>query len=369
MLYFCLGVTVCSVPVAAVDLNRKKGYNRNGRKTTAGLMALRLILYKQGEHDTMFGKKQEFTRELEEKLNITQFQLEKLQTQIHNVQNCTQQILPHFESQIVAQSEMDKELTKVVSHAYDTLEETGSSVKIMEQLAMELTAMRGQLEDEEQDKKKMQDAAEKQRKQADAAAEESRHLIEPLTALQETRNGFLQDTGTMREQVSLMAEYAKQMTVTSLNCAIEAGRMGEIGKSFIEASEDVRLLSSAYERAAAVAGRKLDDLEKRISQLETQTAALVKACKDNSLNITRLSKNISEQEEICERAAGRHYLEKAAAISDFLKKLSQKHDTIDSLQHQTLSDIERIGESFMNEQEARKELEHIVDQIIESMRS
>ncbi len=179
----------------------------------------------------------------------------------------------------------------------------------------------------------------------------------------------MQDTGTMREQVSLMAEYAKQMTVTSLNCAIEAGRMGEIGKSFIEASEDVRLLSSAYERAAAVAGRKLDDLEKRISQLETQTAALIKACKDNSLNITRLSKNISEQEEICERAAGRHYLEKAAAISDFLKKLSQKHDTIDSLQHQTLSDIERIGESFMNEQEARKELEHIVDQIIESMRS
>ena len=50
-------------------------------------MALRLILYKQGEHDAMFGKKQEFTRELEEKLNITQFQLEKLQTQIHSVLN------------------------------------------------------------------------------------------------------------------------------------------------------------------------------------------------------------------------------------------------------------------------------------------
>lgn len=317
----------------------------------------------------MFGKRQELTRELEEKLNITQFQLEKLQSQISSVQRLTQQILPHFESQIVAQSEMDKELTKVVSHAYDTLEEASESMKVMEQLVRELAVMRGQLEDEEQDKKKLRDAADRQKRQTEDIEAEIRQLTGPLTVLQEIRNGLKGDAQKIREEISQMSDYAKQMTVASLNCAIEAGRMGEAGKSFVEASEDVRLLSSAYERAAASAGRKMDDIEKRIGQIETQTAALTNTCKDNSLSVSRLSQNALEQEEICTRAAERHYLEKAAAISDYIKKISSKFDAIDSLQHQTLSDIEHIGESFMNEQEARKELEQITDQMIESMRS
>lgn len=316
----------------------------------------------------MFGKKQELTRELEEKLNITQFQLEKLQSQMGSVQMLTQQVLPHFEAQIVAQSEMDKELTKVVSHAYDTLEETGESVKVAEQLAKEMAVIREQLEDEEQDKKKLQDTTARQKQQTDHIAEEIRQLAAPLSVLQEIRNGLKGDTEKIRAEISQMAECAKQMTVASLNCAIEAGRMGEAGKSFVEASEDVRLLSSAYERAAASAGRKMEDIEKRIAQIEAQTAALTKACKDNNVSVSRLSKNVQEQEEICTRAAERHYLEKTASVSDYLKKISQKIDKIDSLQHQTLSDIEHIGDSFMSEQEARKELEHITDQMIESMR-
>ena len=98
----------------------------------------------------MFGKKQELTKELENKLNHTQFELEGLKSRINRIHGHTQQILPLFETQIIAQSGMDKELTKVVSHAYDTIEEVDESTKVMEQLAMELTAMRGQLEDEEQ---------------------------------------------------------------------------------------------------------------------------------------------------------------------------------------------------------------------------
>jgi len=317
----------------------------------------------------VFGKKQELTRELEEKLNITQYQLENVQMQMSSVQGYTQQMLPHFEAQITAQSAMDKELTKVVSQAYDTLEEAAESMRVLEQLAMELTSMRGQMEDEEQDKKKLQEVAGKQIEQMAVIVEENKNSIEPVTALQETRTALKNDTEAMHAEVDHMLDYAKQMTVSSLNCAIEAGRMGDAGKNFVEASEDVRLLSSAYERAAATVRRYLDDMEKRIYQLEEQTAALLKSNKDTNVSISRLSKNITQQDEICTRAAERHYLEKAAAISDYIKKISQNSHRIDALQHQTLSDIEHIGDSFMSEQEARKELEHIVDQLIGSMQS
>ncbi len=316
----------------------------------------------------MFGKKQELTRELEEKLNMTQYQLEDVQMQVSNVQNYTQQMLPHFESQITAQGEMDKELTKIVSQSYDTLVEAGESMKVLEQLAMELTSMRGQMEDEEQDKRKLQEVAGRQIEQMAVIVEENKNSIEPVTVLQETKTALKSDAEAIHAEVDHMMEYAKQMTVSSLNCAIEAGRMGDSGKSFVEAAEDVRMLSSAYERAAATVNRQLNDLEKRIHQIDEQVAALMKAGKDTNLSISRLSKNITQQDEICTRAAERHYLEKAAAISDYIKKISQSSQHIDALQHQTLSDIERIGDSFMSEQEARKELEHIVDQLIESMR-
>ncbi len=316
----------------------------------------------------MFGKKQELTKELEEKLNMAQFQLEHVQMQMNSVQNYTQQMLPHFESQITAQGEMDKELTKVVNQAYETLEETGESTKVLEQLAMELTSMRGQMEDEEQDKRKLQEVAGRQIDQMATIVEENKNSMEPVSALQETKTALKNHSDAMQLEVGHMLEYAKQMTVSSLSCAIEAGRMGDSGKGFVEASEDVRMLSSAYERAAQVVARQLSDMEKRLRQLDEQVAALLKSNKDTNASISRLSKNITQQDEICTRAAERHYLEKAAAISEYIKKLSQSTQQIDTLQHQTLSDIENIGTSFMNEQEARKGLETIVDQLIGNMR-
>ncbi len=313
----------------------------------------------------MFGKKQELTKELENKLNHTQFELEGLKSRINRIHGHTQQILPLFETQIIAQSGMDKELTKVVSHAYDTIEEVDESTKVMEQLAMELTAMRGQLEDEEQDKKKLQENAHKQKEQLEAFVDGSRKMQEPVRTIQEVRESLTEDAQKMRSSLSQMLDYAKQMTVLSLNCAIEAGRMGESGRRFIEAAEEVRLLSSTYERAAQLSVQQLDGMEKRISHLQEHTEALVKSCRDSESCVSRISKSMSEQDEICNRAAERHYLEKTAAISDNLKKFSHNNETINSLSHQTLADIEHLGESFMSEQEARKDLETIVDQIVQ----
>ena len=52
--------------------------------------------------------------------------------------------------------------------------------------------------------------------------------------------------------------------------------MGESGRRFIEAAEEVRLLSSTYERAAQLSVQQLDGMEKRISHLQEHTEALAK---------------------------------------------------------------------------------------------
>lgn len=143
--------------VLLVDFRCKIGYNVRVRVLSypVSLSEPFYFITKQGDYHTVFGKKQELTKELEEKLNMTQLQLEDMQMQLGAVQGFTQQMLPHFEAQIIAQGEMDKQLTKVVSQTYDTQEEAAESMKVLEQLAMELTSMRGQMEDEEQDKRRL----------------------------------------------------------------------------------------------------------------------------------------------------------------------------------------------------------------------
>lgn len=317
----------------------------------------------------MFGKKQEYTKELEQKLNTTQSQMETLQAKIDQVGNNTQQILPYFESQIIAQSEMDQELTKIVSHAYDTIAAGSESSQLFEQFAIELTGMRGQLEEDEQGRIELQAAVHTQKEQADAVMDGSKQFTAVLQQVQETRAALLADAGEMHGQLRQMQEFSKQMSVLSLNCAIEAGRMGESGRQFIGAAEDVRQLANAYESAAQTVGQRLAGMETQIRRLEEQAGGMAKILKDSETSLSRLSKSISENEEQCIGAAKKELSKKVGALSDNLKKISQNNDTIHSLQDQTLSEIERIGQSFMDEQEARKELERIFEQIEAVIRS
>lgn len=317
----------------------------------------------------MFGKKQEYTKELEQKLNTTQSQMETLQAKIDQVGNNTQQILPYFESQIIAQSEMDQELTKIVSHAYDTIAAGSESSQLFEQFAIELTGMRGQLEEDEQGRIELQAAVHTQKEQADAVMDGSKQFTAVLQQVQETRAALLADAGEMHGQLRQMQEFSKQMSVLSLNCAIEAGRMGESGRQFIGAAEDVRQLANAYESAAQAVGQRLAGMETQIRRLEEQAGGMAKILKDSETSLSRLSKSISENEEQCIGAAKKELSKKIGALSDNLKKISQNNDTIHSLQDQTLSEIERIGQSFMDEQEARKELERIFEQIEAVIRS
>ncbi len=317
-----------------------------------------------GGKNTVFGKKQEYAKDLQERINSAESQIGLLQEKISQVDRQTQQILPCFESQIVAQSEMDKDLTEIVNHAYDTIAANDENGQALEQLAIEFTNMRSRMEEEEKETHKLQESISKQKGQVKTAVERSQACTEPMEQMRQLHEKITDSAQRMRSQITQMQHFSKDMSVLSLNSAIEAGRMGESGRQFIGAAEDVRQLSVAYEHAADAASKQLGELEGRIGQLESQLAALTKAHKDSSQSVAQISKSAAESDEIWKRNQMQAYVKKLAALTDQIKKISQSHDIIHVLQHQTLDQIEHIGESFVEEQEARKELERIFDQIV-----
>lgn len=311
----------------------------------------------------MFGKKQEYTKELQDRIDQAESELESMQEKMRQAANGTQQMLPCFESQIVAQSEMDKELTKIVSFTHDTMAANHENEQALEQLAIEFTNVRAMLQDDETERNKIKESVHKQAKQADAAAEKNKQCAAFAEQLQKVYKGFAVNVERMQSQLKVMVDFSKDMSVLSLNCAIEAGRLGESGRNFISASEDVRQMSCAYEQAAQAVTSQLAELEEQILEMEKQALGLSKGLSDGQAGITHLTKNISDNVDLCEKSVQRATPKKMSALTDYLKKISQNHRTIGMLQQQTLDEMEQIGKSFMDEQEARKELEQITSNI------
>lgn len=311
----------------------------------------------------MFGKKQEYAKELQERINKAETELESCQEKMKQAANGAQQMLPCFESQIIAQSEMDKDLTKIVSFTQDTIEANHENGQALEQLAIEFTNVRAMLQDDEAERNKIKESVHKQVGQADTAAEKNKQCTAFADQIQKAGEGFAANVEHMQSRLKQMVDFSKDMGVLSLNCAIEAGRMGESGRNFVAAAEDVRQMSSAYEQAAQSALDQLAELESGIRELGKQALGLAKGLSEGQTSITHLSKSILNNEELCSQAVQRAVPKKMAVLTECLKKMSQSQHTIGVLQQQTLDQMEHIGKSFMEEQEARKELEEIASEI------
>lgn len=67
--------------------------------------------------------------------------------------------------------------------------------------------------------------------------------------------------GDNRAHVVKMQETVGRMTVLSLNAAVEAGKLGGAGKEFLQAAEEVRLLSEKY-------ARMLEELSNQINEFQ-----------------------------------------------------------------------------------------------------
>ena len=68
---------------------------------------------------------------------------------MRNAKEKGRELSPYFESQIAAQSEMDKQLTKVVGYAHQSIANSEESQRSLEQLAVDLTGIRAMIEEEE----------------------------------------------------------------------------------------------------------------------------------------------------------------------------------------------------------------------------
>lgn len=225
------------------------------------------------------------------------------------------------------QREMERQLKRVFSAVDGILHESEQQGERNQKLLQQVEALAGK---QEELKKEQGQVWKESGNIEDREPIALMKIVAPITT--ELSNGMEE----MRNMLEDVVDLGKQMGVISLNAAVEAGRMGEGGKKFVEAAEEVRELSGQYQQATStlaqqmqVVGMKwqrskeeIDKVEERLKQQYVQLQTAKNACTVVGEEMLKLP--IAELHDEMEKSFGDESLQACCEdISEKVEKAKQ----------------------------------------------
>ena len=97
-----------------------------------------------------------------------------------------------------------------------------------------------------------------------------------------------------------LAEQSRQMGVMALGAAIEAGRMGDAGRRFVSAAEEIRTALHGYEASVRDIMKQMDESNAQIASLSENVQQLIALLRENSIASAQFMKNCQKLEKMYE---------------------------------------------------------------------
>lgn len=216
---------------------------------------------------------------------------------------------------------------------------------------------------------------EAQNQQVEAVAalvEENKHYTSPAKYLTEFPAELKPVLEGYESKLQDMANSGKEMTVMALNAAIEAGRMGESGKQFVLAAEEIRKEAIGYERAALTMKEELNSAYAKIDELQEVITRLVGLMKDNNMGTTKVLKKVMETNKLLENSTMRDFSEDIIDMRDKVIGLRNMDEEIAKCAERNQIQLVDIQEEIQNQKTELLELEsnlsHVLDKAEEQIK-
>lgn len=161
----------------------------------------------------------------------------------------------------------------------------------------------------------------------------NKHYTEPSKYLSEVPAGLKARNAALLEKADRLLACSKQMGVLALNSAIEAGRMGEQGKSFVTSAEEVRNYTSSYDQIVEELRAEVASSNEEIEKMSVQISHLVAMLKENNIATTRILKESMELAKSSKSAD--------VISADELRKFKEQAVTVKNAQEEILKIEER----------------------------
>ena len=238
----------------------------------------------------------------------------------------------------------------LASNAMLNIEEEAKSIHSIDEFSRDL---RGALEGYGQLKQEV----EKELQMATALVEDNKHFTSPAKYLSEVPNSMKQSCQSYEQQLDDMTEYGKRMGVLALNAAIEAGRMGESGKGFVLAAEEIRQTAVGYEKAAVSLKEEVEHSKEKIAELEDVIVHLISLMKENNVGTTKLFRKCQETYKCMEQSGMRDFSEDLILIRDKVVNMRNLDEEIAKCTERTKIQLSDIQEDIQSQKKQIAEME------------
>lgn len=307
----------------------------------------------------MFGNKKSKILEEQNKALMEELtgRKEYLNTDMEQMEAAGKRVLADI-SQVMENS------NSLVDNAMLNVEEESKMIHSIDDFSQELKSAVEEFE-------KLRTMVEKQYEATIALVEENKHYTTPAKHLTETPGNMRTVSAAYIKQLEEMEEDGRNMSVLALNAAIEAGRMGDSGKQFVTASEEIRQTALAYEKKAAGMREELECSQRRIAELEEVVNRLVALMKDNNMAATRLLKKSQETYKAVQTSSMRDFSEDMVLIRDQVVGMRNLDEEIAKCGERNKIQLSDVQEDVTNQKNQLAELEsdisYMFDMIEEQM--
>lgn len=183
---------------------------------------------------------------------------------------------------------------QVADNVNSTIESAKSNIDVEASLIHSLDEYGNAISKTQIDIEKLVEKVKEQNEEALKLVDSNKHFTSPSKYLSELPSTFRDANQKYSGHIGKMSEYCKQMGVLALNSAIEAGRLGDSGKVFVNSCEVIRTYATNYENEIALMKEEISASNEKIAYLEEQVRHLVGLLKENNVATAKLMKQCGE---------------------------------------------------------------------------
>ena len=189
----------------------------------------------------------------------------------------------------------------------------------------------------------------------------NKHFTTPSKYISEFPSNYKAQNQSCRENLDQMEEFGKQMGVLSLQAAIEAGRLGEDGRQFVEAAEDIRTYAANYDKVIAQIREQLEQSDDRLNELEKQVHHLITLLKENNIATAKLMKLCQDAVNKADALSQNPLMDDFIEIQNQMSALRNADEEIVKSEERNRMQVDDLNEEFLAQQKNQKEIFRMID--------
>lgn len=189
----------------------------------------------------------------------------------------------------------------------------------------------------------------------------NKHFTTPSKYISEFPSNYKAQNQSCREKLDQMEEFGKQMGVLSLQAAIEAGRLGEDGRQFVEAAEDIRTYAANYDKVIAQTREQLEQSDDRLNELEKQVHHLITLLKENNIATAKIMKLCQDAVNKADALSQNPLMDDFIEIQNQMSALRNADEEIVKSEERNRMQVDDLNEEFLAQQKNQKEIFRMID--------